>query len=116
MVVGQVKWFNAKAGFGFVTVMEGENKGKDIFAHHSGIKTSKEQFRYLVEGEYVEMEVSGTENGEHRHQSKGVTGVLEGKLMCEVREEERKERKSVMEQLKHKPKMEVKGKSVKDGS
>ena len=113
MVLGQVKWFNAKAGFGFVTVLEGENKGKDIFAHHSGVKTSKEQFRYLVEGEYVEMEVSETEKGEHKHQSKRVTGVLGGKLMCEVREggrnemNERKEKKSVMDQLKDKPKMEV---------
>ena len=111
MVLGQVKWFNAKAGFGFVTVLEGENKGKEIFAHHSGVKTSKEQFRYLVEGEYVEMEVSESEKGEHKHQSKMVTGVMGGKLMCEVREEgekkERKEKKTVMDQLKHNPKSEL---------
>lgn len=108
MVIGQVKWFNAKSGFGFVTVMEGENKGKDIFVHQSGVKTSKEQFRYLVEGEYVEMEVSEKEKGEHKHEIKNVRGVLGGKLMCEVRNEcERKENKKVKEELKYKPKMEV---------
>ena len=37
-LIGQVKWFNNKAGYGFITVSDGENAGKDIFAHFSTIK------------------------------------------------------------------------------
>jgi cold shock CspA family protein len=81
MVVGQVKWFNAKAGFGFVTV-----GGGDVFVHHSEVKVRKEQFRYLVEGEYVELKVSKMEGGE-KSQGSEITGVGGGRLMCEVRAE-----------------------------
>ena len=35
--VGRVKWFNNRAGFGFITMLEGEKKGEDVFTHHSGI-------------------------------------------------------------------------------
>jgi CspA family cold shock protein len=79
MVLGCVKWFNAKAGYGFVTDMEG---GRDVFAHHTGLKVGKEQFRYLVEGEYVEMKVE-EEGGKYTGTS--ITGVRGGKLMCETR-------------------------------
>jgi cold shock CspA family protein len=29
-LTGMVKWFNNKAGFGFITVCDGEYSGKDI--------------------------------------------------------------------------------------
>ena len=79
MVVGQVKWFNAKAGFGFVTV-----GSEDVFVHHSEIQVGKEQFRYLVEGEYVELTVT-KKAGEEKRQGSGITGIGGGKVMCEVR-------------------------------
>ena len=79
MVVGQVKWFNAQAGFGFVTVGQ-----EDVFVHHSEIRVGKEQFRYLVEGEYVELEVS-KKVGEEKRQGSGITGIGGGRVMCEVR-------------------------------
>ena len=28
---GQCKWFNDKLGYGFVTICDGDEKGKDIF-------------------------------------------------------------------------------------
>ena len=31
-IVGQVKWFSAQSGYGFVTISEGDKKGQDIFA------------------------------------------------------------------------------------
>ena len=35
-LTGKVKWFNNKAGFGFITVCdEGEMSNKDIFVHYS---------------------------------------------------------------------------------
>ena len=36
-IIGRVKWFNNRAGYGFITLLEGEKKGEDVFAHHSSI-------------------------------------------------------------------------------
>ena len=44
--VGQVKWFNTKTGFGFITVRsDGDYTGKDIFVHHSDLKVAEDQYR-----------------------------------------------------------------------
>lgn len=47
-VTGTVKWFDAKKGFGFIT-MEGE---KDVFVHYSAIQS--EGYRKLDDGQPVE--------------------------------------------------------------
>lgn len=89
-VIGCVKWFNKKSGFGFITMMEGTHEGKDIFVHHSGVTVGKDQYKYLVQGEYVQMDVvAGAHTGTHEHQSSNVTGIKGGKLMCETRSEMR---------------------------
>ena len=43
MSKGQVKWFNNKSGYGFITLLDDntELKGKDIFSHHSYIHQKK---------------------------------------------------------------------------
>ena len=91
-LTGRVKWFNNKTGFGFITIVGGNEQLKDaseIFAHHSAIKVSQEQYRYLVEGEYVEFSVSSTSSGEHKFQAADIRGVKGGKLFCETRHEQR---------------------------
>ena len=89
-VIGCVKWFNKKSGFGFITMMEGTHLGKDIFVHHSGVIVGKDQYKYLVQGEYVQVDVvAGAHTGNHEYQSSKVTGVKGGKLMCETRNEMR---------------------------
>ena len=91
-LTGRVKWFNNKTGFGFITIVGGNEQFKDaseIFTHHSAIKVSQEQYRYLVEGEYVEFSVSNTASGEHKFQASDVRGVKGGKLFCETRHEQR---------------------------
>lgn len=91
-LTGRVKWFNNKTGFGFITIVGGNDQFKDaseIFAHHSAIKVSQEQYRYLVEGEYVEFSVSDTASGDHKFQAADVRGVKGGKLFCETRNEQR---------------------------
>ena len=89
--IGRVKWFNNKAGYGFITVTDGEKSGQDIFVHHSGISVDSEQFKYLIQGEYVEFQISPTAEGsKHPSQATGVTGVKGGKLMCQTRNENRK--------------------------
>ena len=90
-LLGRVKWFNNRAGFGFVTVLDGENKDEDVFVHHSGVNVEKEQYKYLVQGEYVSFTMKESDNQEHPFQSGDVTGVMGGKLMCETRMENRRE-------------------------
>ena len=84
---GRVKWFNNKAGYGFVTVTDGPKAGGDIFVHHSSIKVDSDQYKYLVQGEYVEFSLSSVSSGTHEFQAGEVSGIKGGKLMCETRHE-----------------------------
>jgi len=50
MLVGTVKWFDVKKGFGFIINAE----GKDVFVHYSSIEG--DGFRSLKDGEKVQYE------------------------------------------------------------
>jgi CspA family cold shock protein len=84
-LIGRVKWFNNKAGYGFITVTDGERSGTDIFVHHSAINVENQQYKYLVQGEYVQFSLVNTTSGNHEWQASGVNGIKGGKLMCETR-------------------------------
>jgi len=84
---GRIKWFNNKAGYGFITVTDGVRSGTDIFVHHSAISVENQQYKYLVQGEYVEFSEVEATSGPHKHQASNVLGVKGGKLMCETRRE-----------------------------
>jgi cold shock CspA family protein len=89
-LIGQVKWFNNKAGYGFITVKDGENAGKDIFAHFSTIFIpNNTQYRYLVQGEYVEFVLSRSNTSEHEFQATHISGIRGGLLMCQTRQNNR---------------------------
>ena len=83
-LTGSVKWFNNKAGYGFVTVKGGDHDGKDVFAHYSAIKVADDQFRYLVQGEYIEFDLTKDETGKHDFVVSNISGIKGGSLMCEV--------------------------------
>ena len=91
-LTGRVKWFNNKAGYGFITITEGEQSGTDVFVNHRSIVVSTPQYIYLVQGEYVsftlvpavEDKVGGKK---HEFQAGSVSGVNGGLLMCETRRE-----------------------------
>jgi CspA family cold shock protein len=85
--IGRVKWFNNKAGYGFITVTDGPKAGSDIFVHHSSIKVDAQQYKYLVQGEYVEFALSAVSSGDHEFQASDVSGIKGGKIMCETRHE-----------------------------
>jgi len=77
---GTVKWFRNSLGYGFLTYLDGNNKGKDVFVHHSGIKPIKSQYKTLQQGEYVDFSVIDGDNGP---QAINVQGVCGGPLMCD---------------------------------
>jgi CspA family cold shock protein len=102
-LVGRVKWFNSNSGFGFITLTDdssGTHNGSDIFVHHSSIKVSNEQYRYLVQGEYVEFSLSPTTQGPHQFQALNVCGIKGGKLMCETRRDVKVERNNYYDSKK----------------
>ena len=59
MSKGMVKWFSSEKGFGFITPDDG---GKDLFVHHSEIKSSG-SFATLNDGQAVEFEVGQGQKG-----------------------------------------------------
>jgi cold shock protein len=79
---GIVKWFNNKTGYGFI-----QSGTTETFVHHSGL-SSQTQYKYLVQGEYVEFSKSsyGTNN---KMVAVDVTGIDRGSLMCETRAAQR---------------------------
>ena len=92
--MGRVKWFNNKAGYGFITVTSGPKTDSDIFVHHKAINVSVEQYRYLVQGEYIEFSLEQLKDSAHEFQAVNVSGINGGKLMCETRREFRQSRVS----------------------
>lgn len=87
LFTGRVKWFNNKAGYGFITVTNSSRAGADIFIHHSAINVEQQQYKYLVQGEYVEFNLVKTTSDVHEWQATNVHGIQCGKLMCETRNE-----------------------------
>jgi cold shock CspA family protein len=86
-LIGRVKWFNNKAGYGFITVTDGSRSGSDIFVHHSAINVDSQQYKYLIQGEYIEFDLVKTDSEKHEWQASRVSGIRGGKLMCETRRE-----------------------------
>jgi CspA family cold shock protein len=55
---GNVKWFDDKKGFGFITPIAGD---KDVFVHYSSI--DEEGHKTLTDGALVEFEIVPSEKG-----------------------------------------------------
>lgn len=107
--VGQVKWFNSKSGYGFITIKnECDKKDSDIFVHYTNILTDS-QYKYLLQGEYVQFKLLTSVNESHEFQASEISGILGGELMCQVR-------RSIVkpDDLTRKPKSHTKRKSNKD--
>ncbi len=84
-IIGRIKWFNSKSGFGFITVCsDGSQNGKDIFAHYSSLRGESSQYKYLVQGEYVEFSLVKSTNDQHEFHSVDITGIKGGLLMCDT--------------------------------
>ena len=57
-MIGKVKWFDSKNGYGFITCED----GKEVFVHFSGIIA--EGFKSLTENQQVEFEIEAVDRGE----------------------------------------------------
>jgi cold shock CspA family protein len=87
---GQVKWFNRRRGYGFITIInsrcvndEQESFiGKDVFVHQSHIKPKKSTYRSLEENEYVEFNLSLDDK--NVTQAVNITGLMDGTLLCDA--------------------------------
>lgn len=101
--VGQVKWFNIKSGFGFITVCKGFDSmdNKDIFVHYSSLDVDNTQYRYLIQGEYVEFDIMKPYNDNYEFHAVNVSGIRGGPLMCEIRKEKNDNRESYSHEESH---------------
>ena len=63
-IVGCVTWFDSKKGYGFVKVLtpNHENNDSDIFIHFSNIQVSDNEYKVVYPGEYVEFDLSQSED------------------------------------------------------
>ena len=76
--VARVKWFNPKAGYGFLTDCD---NAEDVFVHHSEITTAGNVYKTLTQGEYVEYNTTTDDKG--KVLAANVTGIKQGPLLCE---------------------------------
>lgn len=84
--MGCVKWFNNKKGYGYVTIKDGPLVNEDIFTHHTAINVPEGQYRYLVAGEYIHIQVKDYQGENHLYQANQVKAPCEnGMIMCEMR-------------------------------
>ena len=84
------KWFGSGSRFsttssynyGFLTIVHGPLKGRDVFVHHTGIRPLSSRFRILSKGEYVQHDIIVNSDGQF--QAVNVTGIGGGPLMCDI--------------------------------
>jgi cold shock CspA family protein len=88
-LVGRVKWFNAKQGYGFIT---DSKTSADVFVHHTGLVAPENVYKTLREGEYVEYSTKVDEK--QKTVAIDVTGICRGPLGCEAMAKRFAERKT----------------------
>lgn len=73
-VVGKVKWFNVKAGFGFINR---NDNGQDVYAHYSAIvnKNPNHRVRSLADGELVQFNITEGSKGAEASDITGLDGA-----------------------------------------
>lgn len=90
---GQVKWFNNSRVYGWITVIDGEYKGNDVFVHMKSINSSG--YKTLKAGEYVQFNLSPSiEQDKYPYHATDVTGLFGGTLMCDVIQQRKREQQA----------------------
>lgn len=96
LYTARVKWFNRQTGWGFLSLTSSSNdhENDDIFVHWKSLTAEEELYKYLVNGEYVHLNINYTPDGEHSYQATNVCGLDGGPLMCQTRHTENESRRS----------------------
>jgi cold shock CspA family protein len=96
LYTARVKWFNRQTGWGFLSLTSSaeDHENDDIFVHWKSLNVEEELYKYLVNGEYVHININYTPDGEHSYQATNVCGVDGGHLMCQTRHNENESRRS----------------------
>ena len=82
---GIVKWFQPKNGYGFITVLDSDGKYTDVFAHFKSLSVKQDQYKFLVVGEYVNLNVlENTDGSKYKYYAHNISGIMKGPLMCET--------------------------------
>ena len=83
--IGQVKWFNNKIGYGFITLLtkNKEEENRDVFVHHMNVCPLESNYRTLKTGEYVEFDIQENCEGDHKEQAINITGIYGRELNCD---------------------------------
>ena len=102
-------------GYGFITLSDGSSE-QDIFVHHSALNTSDEQYKYLVQGEYVCFELVKSTDPESKHDffAGNVSGVNGGKLMCETRNQIKVNSSPIPKKRYSRPSSEYRSRDTRD--
>jgi len=87
-VIGTVKWFSNRKGFGFIEPKDG---GEDTFVHQTSIQSADGEYRTLVEGMEVEYGIEKEESGKLK--AIDVTSVGGGPVKPPKRDRKRGPRK-----------------------
>lgn len=62
-MIGEVKWFNQKKGYGFIHVIMDDSKEEDIFVHYTSIEM--DGYKNLFEDQKVELEIATGKKGRY---------------------------------------------------
>ena len=88
-IIGRVKFFNSRRGFGFVEgdVFDPKDEQKDYFFHFRDVQPTSNNYKvYLQTNEYVEFEVGETDNADPKKRlvAKAITGLNGGPLLMDA--------------------------------
>ena len=84
-LLGCVKWFDTKKGWGFITVLtqDVDESNADVFVHYTNLTVRNNEYKRLFPGEYVSFSI-GKGQGKHgKDICIDVTGIMGGRLLTE---------------------------------
>ena len=82
-LVGSVKFFDTKKGWGFITVLSQgvDQSNTEVFVHFSNLNVSDNAYKRLFPGEYVSFSIGKNKQGQDT--CIDVTGVMGGPLLAD---------------------------------
>tara|TARA_B110001469_G_scaffold126786_1_gene145409 strand:+ start:5949 stop:6302 length:354 start_codon:yes stop_codon:yes gene_type:complete len=81
-LVGTVKFFDTKKGWGFITVLtQGlPQSNTEVFVHFSALNVTEGEYKRLFPGEYVSFEIDNTQG---KDTCIDVSGIMGGRLLTD---------------------------------